>query len=789
VSDTEKCPSEKMLIDFAAQTLNADDTVVVSEHLEECQTCADAVEWIKCHLLRPIDDDESELTGIGLNSPAEVDPISVSDGGEQNPQLVDFDFSSLEKSIVDGAIGRLGSYDILGIIGRGGMGVVFKAWDERLRRTVAIKVLKRGLACSTPSRRRFMREARAAAAISHPNVVTIHAVDEHRDTSFLVMEFISGHSLRAAIRGGSRLDFTTVLRISAQVASGLASAHAHGVIHRDIKPSNIMLEEKVDRAKITDFGLARAAFDNTDLTSCELAVGTPAYMSPEQVTGGAIDYRSDLFGLGCLFYEMVIGHSPFQGRNALDVARKVESHTPQPLHILQPSVPRFYSDVVVRLLEKEPDRRFQTAAEVADLLSCQLHSVNQMPSDHVPVLSADSPVAVAPKETIHRGRFSAITMSAALILAVIAVAGILFKYPGLLTKDLIAQNPAENAPDSSTSLVDGSALSTLEVSQSGGKPFSTIGAALRQAKAGSTILICDSAIYDETLILNDSRRWKGLTLQSPNHATLRSDSTETLLTIDTVSDVTISGLRMEAHTNQHGVEIKGECPGTKLQWLSVALPPQSQRAALYLNTAPAGTEKRPLVIEQSEFLANHSVAVIGDVRYPAAWIRFEGNRFQGHGAIRDGVGIVLHNSVRQLVAQNNVFYSIRRAVSIAPGDAGKLEGIEIRKNVVYACDHWLAITEPCLNGQLEITDNFLADVKGFQLSDEALDRNARRWFASNLWEIVETDAVVDRARAGKVANLCEHIPFFSRNPENAEFLKIANAASTNSSADQRSNVD
>ena len=256
------------------------------------------------------------------------------------------------------------------------MGVVFKAFDRHLCRSVAIKVLSPPLAASTKAHRRFLREARAAAGINHPNVVTIHAVDEQAGLPYLVMEFVSGQTLRQRVRTGKPFDLASLLHIAAQIAAGLAAAHKHGVIHRDIKPANIMLEDGVERVKIADFGLALVAMDASNITSAGLAVGTPAYMSPEQVNGARLDPRSDLFSLGCVIYAMIAGQSPFQANHPLEVARRVRELTPAPLHELNAQVPRFLSDIVARLLEKTPDQRFASAEEVQQVFLRHLAQAN-----------------------------------------------------------------------------------------------------------------------------------------------------------------------------------------------------------------------------------------------------------------------------------------------------------------------------------------------------------------------------------------------------------------------------
>ena len=193
-------------------------------------------------------------------------------------------------------LGCLGQYEITEVIGRGGMGVALKARDTRLDRIVAIKVLAPELASNPTARRRFLREAKAAAAVSHDHVVTVHAV-EPGDLPYLAMEYIDGHSLQQKIDREGPLPVQEILRIGMQTARGLAAAHAQGLIHHDIKPANILLQNGIERVQITDFGLARAIDDVTITRSGEVR-GTPHYMSPQQAQGQPTDPRSDLFSLG-----------------------------------------------------------------------------------------------------------------------------------------------------------------------------------------------------------------------------------------------------------------------------------------------------------------------------------------------------------------------------------------------------------------------------------------------------------------------------------------------------------
>ncbi|MCU0962659.1 MAG: bifunctional serine/threonine-protein kinase/formylglycine-generating enzyme family protein [Pirellulaceae bacterium] len=270
-----------------------------------------------------------------------------------------------------GCLGTLGPYEVLEVIGHGGMGVVLRAHDPYLDRMVAIKALAPAFAAHPTGRKRFLREARAAAAVSHPHVVTIHAVDEANHTPYLVMECIQGQSLQDRIDRVGTLPLNEVLRIGMQVAEGLAAAHEHGLIHRDIKPSNVLLEQPAQRAKITDFGLARAV-DDVGISHAGDVAGTPEFMSPEQAQGSSVDHRSDLFSLGTLLSTMCTGRSPFRADTTLAVLRRVCDDVPPPVRELNPEIPEDLSAIISRLLAKVPDERYQTAEEVAVLLGQQL---------------------------------------------------------------------------------------------------------------------------------------------------------------------------------------------------------------------------------------------------------------------------------------------------------------------------------------------------------------------------------------------------------------------------------
>jgi serine/threonine protein kinase len=281
------------------------------------------------------------------------------------------DLSFLTPTNKPGVLGRLGHYDILEVIGKGGMGIVLRAFDERLHRVVAIKVMAAQLATNGAARKRFTREAQAAAAVSHDHIVTIHAVEEAAGHPYLVMQCVSGMSLQERIDRQGPMQLTEIVRIGMQAAAGLAAAHAHGVVHRDIKPANILLENGIERVKITDFGLARAASD-ANLTQSGVVAGTPSFMSPEQARGEAVDARTDLFSLGSVLYAMCTGRAPFRASGSMAVLKRVCDETARPIRETNPDIPDWLVAIIDKLHAKEPAQRFQSAAEVAELLNQRL---------------------------------------------------------------------------------------------------------------------------------------------------------------------------------------------------------------------------------------------------------------------------------------------------------------------------------------------------------------------------------------------------------------------------------
>jgi serine/threonine-protein kinase len=384
--------------------LAADEVAQLEEHLQGCPQCQTAMDrltasnpWLGA-VRRYLGEDAGagQETGPATSANATLDFLTPSDWPD--------------------SLGRLGPYEVKGLLGRGGMAVVLKAVDPALNRTVAIKVLAIHLASCGAARQRFLREARAAAAVVHQHVVSVYAVDETGGLPYLVMEYVPGRSLQDRLDRQGALALTEVLRIGMQAAAGLAAAHAQGLVHRDVKPANILLENGVERARLTDFGLARAVSDAA-LTQSGVVAGTPQYMAPEQARGEAVDHRADLFSLGSTLYAMCTGHPPFRAESAVAVLRRVSDDEPRPVRELNSEVPAWLAAIIARLHAKDPAQRFQTAAEVADLLSRCLAHLQQPLTEPLPTT-----LTLAPGRHWRRVHFARLIVAVAVLLSALAAA-------------------------------------------------------------------------------------------------------------------------------------------------------------------------------------------------------------------------------------------------------------------------------------------------------------------------------------------------------------------------------
>jgi serine/threonine protein kinase len=340
-------------------------------HLNSCESCrrslaeqaAEPEAWREAEMLlkpSPFDSQNADEPNHSTRQPLQIQNVLDALAPTDDPAM----------------LGRLGGYEVSGVVGAGGMGVVLKAIDPSLDRTVAIKVMAPHLAASGAARKRFAREAKAAAAVLHPNVIAIHSVSKDEALPYLVMPYVRGNSLQKRLDREGPLPLQEILRIAAQIAAGLAAAHAQGLVHRDIKPANILLEEGVERVTITDFGLARAVDDAT-ITHSGMIAGTPQYMSPEQARGEAVDPRSDLFSLGSVMYAICTGRPPFRAETSYGVMRRITDDQSTAIGSINPDIPPWLCQIISKLMSKQAADRYESAAEVAELLEACLAHVQQ----------------------------------------------------------------------------------------------------------------------------------------------------------------------------------------------------------------------------------------------------------------------------------------------------------------------------------------------------------------------------------------------------------------------------
>lgn len=375
-SKARRC--DRLRIDefLRSDQIHTADAELIS-HLDSCSDCrnymeqqaADSESWTRAANL--LQEREFDVASSMEYSAGAIDFLRVS-----IPTAIQNFLESLTPSENPQRLGRLDGYEITGVIGAGAMGVVLKAIDPALDRIVALKVMAQHLASHATARKRFEREAKAAAAVLHPNVIPIYAVSSGGAMPYLVMAYIRGGSLQKRIDRDGALNTGEILRIGSQIAAGLAAAHDQGLVHRDIKPENIMLGEGVERVTLTDFGLARSV-DDASVTQHGTIAGTPQYMSPEQARGESVEQASDLFSLGSVLYTLCTGRAPFRADSSHSVMRKIIDEEPVPIRDLNPEIPEWLCDIVAKLMAKDKAARFTSAKNVHALLESCLSHVQQ----------------------------------------------------------------------------------------------------------------------------------------------------------------------------------------------------------------------------------------------------------------------------------------------------------------------------------------------------------------------------------------------------------------------------
>lgn len=428
------------------------DVDLLRRHLDERSSGHEA-EWIESHLsdCRPCQQTLARLAAesdwwtalphcLGTPVPAIDSGVVIGHSNASPDELWHVEHEQVRRILAPtddpSKLGRIGGYEVVGIVGAGATAVVLKAFDGPLNRFVAIKLMRPTLAASPIARQRFSREARAAASIVHENVIEIHGVSDIDGLPYLVMPYVRGESLAKRIDHAWPMPATAMLNIACQVADGLSAAHGKGLIHRDVKPSNILLGEGIERLKLTDFGLARAV-DDVGLTRSGTLAGTPEYMSPEQARGESIDHRSDLFSLGSVLYAMCTGRPPFSSDSCYGVLRRIVEEQPQPISRFNPDVPRWLSELVDHLMAKEPNRRPASADEIAKTLRQCLNHLHD-PRQPLP----------EPLRTSSRSRKGRRTIAAALLLvaSVVAVTAAMMRPISTAVEETTPQSTIDFAP-------------------------------------------------------------------------------------------------------------------------------------------------------------------------------------------------------------------------------------------------------------------------------------------------------------------------------------------------------
>jgi eukaryotic-like serine/threonine-protein kinase len=398
---------------YLAGELSGADEQSFESHLEECPSCRERLDDLAGgnefgDSVRAVLAATGEVTGSGLLDAA---------GPAESP-LISAALAFLAPSDDPAMLGRVGPYEIRGVLGRGGMGIVLKGYDRALGRNVAIKVLDPAAACMAAARDRFAREARAMAAVSHEHVVPVYGVETHAGLPYFVMEYVAGGTLDRRLEAEGPCDVVSIVRIGLQAAQALEAAHQQGLVHRDIKPANILLDRGTERIRVADFGLARVASDVT-CTHSGFLVGTPQFMAPEQVRGETCDARSDLFSLGGVMYAMCTGHAPFQAESVYGVMQRIV-HSPAPsIRDQNPRVPAWLEALIFRLLAKGRHERFNSADDVAVALQMELAHLQNPQSIGEPARPwlAGPPGSTA--QRLWKRRIAAWSMAAAVVALVL----------------------------------------------------------------------------------------------------------------------------------------------------------------------------------------------------------------------------------------------------------------------------------------------------------------------------------------------------------------------------------
>lgn len=651
----------------------------------------------------------------------------------------------------EGSIGRMETYEILNVVGRGGMGVVARAFDEQLHRNVAIKVMSDRLIRSDRARKRFLREARAAASVNHPNVVTIHAVAESKGIPYLVMEYVDGQALQVRIQQDAPMPYEDVLRIGSQIASGLAAAHRHGIIHRDIKPGNVMLEDGIERVKLTDFGLARLLTEDSDLTSFGDMVGTPAYMSPEQVNGDELSASSDLFSLGCVLYAMFLGKSPFHAPVAFASANRVRDLDPEPLSSLVPSVPTEFSQLVARLLCKDPAGRPPSAAGVAETLlrwSAEIHQAT-LPSSRSSIEAVSGPA-----NNSATGRYW--------LVAAVAIVMLVF---GVSWFNRGTNDTALKPVKAEHALADG----ILQVHPSDGE-YATLRAAIAAAQPDTTIQLL-AGTYRGPFEITDDQRLRGLRIVGSEGVKLVGPAGAPVLRIANVSDCQVRELTIESGVLQIGLNVSGDCPGLSLRSLHLVArqPDQTKVELLRIDLGGSGRPEAPIEIAECDFDAGAVGLVIGShdpSESPVKHVRVHHNRLRA-ASYSYGICLAVQGRVSDIAVTRNILRRAMGGLSLNLGVEDGADQVVFRNNTLVNIDVAFFLNDSIVDQDVRVQNNLVGNGRSLHTITGS-PAQYDMWFADNHWI---DGPEVERTLVSSMFTIVPSSVLRSLDPESPDFLK------------------
>ena len=623
----------------------------------------------------------------------------------------------------DDAIGTMGNYQILEKVGRGGMGIVMRAFDTVLHRYVALKVMSATLISSDRARERFSREARSAAGINHPNVVTIHAIEEHDEIPYLVMEFVEGQTIDEMIRDGHQFSVEEMVRIGAQIAAGLSEAHSQGIVHRDIKPSNILLDS-LQRAKISDFGLARLLMDQSDLTSQGDVLGTPSYMSPEQVRGEEAGELSDLFSLGCVFFAMLTGRSPFHATTQIGMATRIQNEQPPPIANTRTDVPVEVEDLVRDLLRKDPAERPESAADVNQRLSRLLVAINQQTSGTVSGGTLTTPTPGS--------RFGPAVMAVCFLI----IAGIGWKLlPSRSSQQPTQQFVGSDAQNPSKAM--SKADQNVVVAADGSGDFQSLGEAIGKIGPGSTIRV-KQGDYVESLMLSDDATLRGLTIAGIGMPSFSAPPDRSVIEIDHVSDLTISGIKFSAQHDQSALRVRGQCEGLTIQACDfVSHEPDgsySPLALVHIATC-SGSKAKPIRLTDCRLLDSRLGLVLGVSRSgadPTQHLAVENCQIRC-GSRQKGIPLVLYGRIENILLKNNTICFGRSTLSFQLVSPQVAQSILLDGNTIHSSNVVINFNTSNADQDIRLIDNLFVGNSSTQPASTKLKPGFADWFGTNGW--------------------------------------------------------